>query len=157
MAEESKKERIDRELIELLNELRVALPGVQVLFAFLLIVPFSNGYGRMTAAQKDIFFATFISTALATAFLIAPSANHRILFRQQDKERLLIRSNREAIVGLCFLALSVIGVIALITDVIFESVTATLTAGGITIVIVFLWFAFPIYRRITSPGGEQTI
>lgn len=157
MAEESKKERIDRELIELLNELRVALPGVQVLFAFLLIVPFSNGYARMTAGQKDILFAVFVSTALATAFLIAPSANHRILFRQQDKERLLVRSNRQAIAGLCFLALSVIGVIALITDVIFDSVTATLTAAGIAIVIVILWFAFPIYRRLTSPGGEETI
>ena len=157
MAEESKKERIDRELIELLNELRVALPGVQVLFAFLLIVPFSNGYDRMTAGQKDIFFATFVSTALATAFLIAPSANHRILFRQKDKERLLVRSNHQAIAGLVFLALAVIGVVALITDVIFESLTATLTAAGVAIVLVLLWFAFPLYRRFTTPGGEETI
>lgn len=157
MAEESKKERIDRELLELLNELRVALPGVQVLFAFLLIVPFSNGYARMTAGQKDIFFAVFISTALATAFLIAPSANHRILFRQQDKERLLIRSNVQAIVGLGFLALSVIGVVALITDVIFDSLAATLAAAGIAVVVVGLWFAFPLYRRLTTPGGEGSI
>jgi hypothetical protein len=157
VSEESVKERIDRELIELLNELRVALPGVQVLFAFLLVVPFSNGYDRMTAGQKDIFFATFVSTALATAFLIAPSANHRILFRQRDKERLLVRSNRQAIAGLAFLALSVTGVVALITDVIFESLIATLTAAGVAIVLVVLWFALPIYRRFTTPGGEETI
>ena len=128
-----------------------------MLFAFLLIVPFSNGYDGMTAGQKDIFFATFVSTALATAFLIAPSANHRILFRQRDEERLLVRSNRQAIAGLVFLALSVIGVVALITDVIFESVAATLTAAGVAIVLLLLWFAFPLYRRFTTPGGEETI
>ncbi len=155
MTEESKKERIDRELIELLNELRVALPGVQVLFAFLLIVPFSNGYVRMTAVQKDIFFATFVATALATAFLIAPSVNHRILFRQQDKEQLLVRSNKQSIVGVAFLALAVVGATTLITDVIFSSVTATLTALGLALVLVVLWFAIPIYRRIKSPGERE--
>jgi hypothetical protein len=157
VAEESKKERIDRELIELLNELRVALPGVQVLFAFLLIVPFSNGYARMTDVQKDIFFATFISTALATALLIAPSANHRILFRQRDKERLLKRSNVQSIVGLVFLALSVVGAVALITDVIFDSLAATLTAAGVAVVFALLWFVMPVYRRLTTPGGEASI
>jgi hypothetical protein len=157
VAEESKKERIDRELIELLNELRVALPGVQVLFAFLLIVPFSNGYARMTDVQKDIFFATFISTALATALLIAPSANHRILFRQRDKERLLKRSNVQSIVGLVFLALSVVGAVALITDVIFDSLAATLTAAGVAVVFALLWFVMPLYRRLTTPGGEESI
>jgi Family of unknown function (DUF6328) len=156
VAEESKKERIDRELIELLNELRVALPGVQVLFAFLLIVPFSNGYARMTATQKDVFFATFISAALAAAFLIAPSVNHRILFRQQDKERLLLRSNKQAIVGLAFLSLAMIGAAALITDVIFNSLAATLTASGLAIVFAILWFGIPVYRRLTTPGGEET-
>jgi hypothetical protein len=156
VAEETEKERIDRELIELLNELRVALPGVQVLFAFLLIVPFSNGYGRMTAGQKDIFFATFISAALAAAFLIAPSANHRILFRQQEKERLLKRSNLQAIIGLVFLSLAMIGATTLITDVIFDSLRATLTAAGLALVFAVLWFGIPTYRRITTPGGEET-
>jgi hypothetical protein len=150
VAEESHKERIDRELIELLNELRVALPGVQVLFAFLLIVPFSNGYVRMTAAQKDIFFATFISTALATAFLIAPSANHRILFRQRDKEQLLRRSNRQSVIGLVFLTLAVVGATALITDVIFSSLAATLAATGVAVVLLVVWFVVPIYRRLTT-------
>ena len=150
MSEESKKERIDRELIELLNELRVALPGVQVLFAFLLIVPFSNGYARMTATQKDMFFATFIATAIATALLIAPTANHRILFRQQDKERLLLRSNKQSIAGLGFLALAVVGAVALITDVIFGSVEATITAAVVATLLAAFWFAFPLYRRLTT-------
>jgi hypothetical protein len=111
----------------------------------------------MTAGQKDIFFATFISTALSTALLIAPSTNHRILFRQRDKERLLRRSNVQSIVGLVFLALSIVGAVALITDVIFDSLTATLTATGIAVVFAVLWFVIPVYRRFTTPGGEETI
>src|SRR5215218_6736335 len=103
---ESKEERLDRELIELLNELRVALPGVQVLFAFLLIVPFSNGYANMTALQKDVYFGTFLCTAVATAFLIAPSAQHRLRWREHDKEHLLVTANRQAIAGTAFLAVA---------------------------------------------------
>jgi hypothetical protein len=156
VAEETKKERIDRELIELLNELRVALPGVQVLFAFLLIVPFSNGYDRMTPAQKDMFFATFVCTALAAAFLIAPSANHRILFRQRDKEQLLFRSTRQAVVGLGFLALSMIGVVVLITDVIFGALATTLAAAGVAAVLIVLWFVVPTYRRVTAGDPEPS-
>src|SRR3954468_1788074 len=91
---ETRKERIDRELIELLNELRVALPGVQFLFAFLLIVPFQQKADQITDFQRDVYFVALASAALATALLIAPAAQHRILFRQQDKENLLRRSNR---------------------------------------------------------------
>jgi len=109
----------------------------------------------MTAGQKDVFFATFVCTALATAFLIAPSANHRILFRQRDKERLLRRSNTQAIAGLAFLALSTVGAAALITDVIFGSLSAGLTAGGVAGVLLVLWFVAPIYRRITTQGDSE--
>ena len=98
-SDESEKERIDRELIELLNELRVALPGVQVLFAFLLAVPFAQGWTSTTEFQKDLFFAVLCCTAISAAFLIAPSAWHRIHFRQQEKEHLLLTSNKLAIVG----------------------------------------------------------
>ncbi|HEX2504664.1 MAG TPA: DUF6328 family protein, partial [Gaiellaceae bacterium] len=93
----------------------------------------------------------------ATALLIAPSANHRILFRQRDKERLLKRSNVQSIVGLVFLALSVVGAVALITDVIFDSLAATLTAAGVAVVFALLWFVMPVYRRLTTPGGEASI
>src|SRR3954454_14974110 len=91
---ESPKQRHDRELIELLNELRVALPGVQVLFAFLLAVPFAQGWKNVTDFQKQVFFATLCSTAVSTAFLIAPSAYHRFHFRNQEKERLLFTANK---------------------------------------------------------------
>src|SRR5881296_174363 len=109
---ESKEERLDRELIELLNELRVALPGVQVLFAFLLTVPFSQRFQRLTGTQRSVYFASFICAALA--ILIAPSSYHRLLFRHRDKERMLFTSNRLAIAGMALAAVSVSGVVFLI-------------------------------------------
>ncbi len=92
---EPRKGRVDRELIELLNELRVALPGVQVLFAFLLTVPFSSGYERLTDGQRWWYFATFLATTGASAFLMAPTSYHRITFRggQDQKERMLKTAN----------------------------------------------------------------
>src|SRR5437016_8490871 len=93
---ESEDQRHNRELIELVNELRVALPGVQVLFAFLLAVPFSNGYKRITSFEKAVFFMTLIATAISTAFFTAPSAYHLLHFRNREKERLLFTSNKFA-------------------------------------------------------------
>src|SRR3954468_5668489 len=93
---ETPKQRHDRELIELLNELRVALPGVQVLFAFLLAVPFAQGWQKTTAFQRDVFFVAFLATAIASALLIAPSAYHRLRWRVEDKGRIVRISNRLA-------------------------------------------------------------
>src|SRR6185503_3626275 len=104
--DESKEERADRNLSEMLQELRVALPGVQVLFAFLLTVPFSQGFTKLTTFQEKLYFAILLSTAMATALLVAPTANHRLLFRKRDKERIVVVSNRLSILGLIFLALS---------------------------------------------------
>src|SRR5688572_5532249 len=101
----------DRELIELLNELRVALPGVQVLFAFMLAVPFSVGFTKMTEKEVDVFFFSFMMTAVATAFLMAPSSFHRIRWRDNDKEALLRISNKLAIIGMVCLALAMGGVV----------------------------------------------
>src|SRR5947199_9646658 len=107
MADENREDRHNRELIELLNELRVALPGVQVLFAFLLAVPFANGFPKLSATDRDVFFAAFIATALSTVLLIAPSSYHRLRWRQHDKERLLVVSNALTIAGLLCLAVAI--------------------------------------------------
>jgi len=144
---ESKEERLSRELIELLNELRVALPGVQVLFAFLLIVPFSNGYADMTALQKDVYFATFLCTAAASAFLIAPSAQHRLRWRQYDKERLLVVANRQAIAGSVLLALAISGATFLVTDVLFDVTSAAIVTGLVAALFTWLWFGWPLLRE----------
>ena len=145
--EESRQERVNRELIELLNELRVALPGVQVLFAFLLAVPFANGWSKVTESQKNIFFATLIATAISTACFIVPTAYHRLNFRQREKEAILKTSNNFAIAGIMFLALSMIGVIMLITDVIYSQTAAIVTGALAFLIFGGLWLGLPLIRR----------
>ena len=144
---ESKEERLDRELIEFLNEIRVALPGVQVLFAFLLIVPFSNGYANMTELQKDVYFLTFLCTAGASALLIAPSAQHRLRWREHDKERLLVVANRQAIAGAALLALAMSGATFLVTDILFEAMSAAIVTGCVAALFAWLWFGWPLLRE----------
>jgi hypothetical protein len=145
--EESRRERVNRELIELLNELRVALPGVQVLFAFLLAVPFANGWSKVTESQKNIFFATLVATAISTACFIVPTAYHRLNFRNREKERILLLSNKFAIAGILFLALSMIGVLMLITDVIYSQTAALVTGALAFVMIGGLWLVLPLVRR----------
>lgn len=146
--DESHEERLNRELIELLNELRVALPGVQVLFAFLLTVPFSSRFAQLTDAQHAVYFATFVGTTIATALLMAPTAYHRIRFRQGDKERMLRTSNRFAIMGLGFLAISISLAVALTADLVFGFV-AGVSSGVLAMVLtVWVWFAIPLSRRV---------
>jgi hypothetical protein len=137
----------DRELIELLNELRVALPGIQVLFAFLLIVPFSQGFKDVTSIQKLVYFLSFLSTAVATALLIAPTAYHRIRWRSRDKEQMLITSNKMTIAGTAFLALAMSFVVFFISDVLYGGVSAWITAVAVA-VFAWLWFGLPILRAV---------
>jgi len=148
--DEDPKERVDRELIELLNELRVALPGVQVLFAFLLIVPFNQGFQRVTDAQRDVYFGSFLCTALATALLIAPSTYHRIHFRARNKEQLLFASNRMSIAGSVFLALSIAGVVYFVTDVLFDVATASAITAFIAGWFGWFWYGLPLLRLRTA-------
>jgi hypothetical protein len=145
--DESPKERHDRELIELLNELRVALPGVQVLFAFLLAVPFARGWSRITAFQKDVFFVAFIGAALSSALLIATSSIHRIGWRVSDKEQIVRMGNRLSIGGLLALAVAIVSVVLLVTDYIFDRTTAIATAAGVATIIVVAWYGLAFLLR----------
>jgi hypothetical protein len=144
---ESDKERIDRELIELLNELRVALPGVQVLFAFLLVVPFQQRFSTVTSFQKTTYFVTLLLAAASCAFLIAPSAHHRILFRAREKEHLLRTANALAIAGIGFLAAAIVGVLTLITDYLYGTTTTIIVTAMSAAVFAALWYALPLRRR----------
>jgi Family of unknown function (DUF6328) len=152
--DESPEERADRNLSELLQELRVALPGVQILFAFLLTVPFSNGFPRLDGFQRDLYFGVLCSTAVATALLIAPSANHRLLFRMRDKENLVRVSNRLAIAGLLVLAVSLCGAILLVADVLFKSPAPALFTAAIGLVLTVLWIVMPVVRRVRITEGD---
>jgi hypothetical protein len=155
---ETRHERINRELIELLNELRVALPGVQFLFAFLLIVPFQQKVDTITGFQRNVYFVALASAAVATALLIAPAAQHRVLFRQHDKEALLRRSNRSAVAGLVALGLAICSALLLVIDVLFSLTLAWVTAGLLAVLLLWWWVAVPFWQRAHNeqdgPGDD---
>jgi hypothetical protein len=146
-AREDPQERTARELIELLQELRIVIPGVQVLFAFLLTVPFNQGFTKLTTVQRDVFFATLLCTAAATALLIAPSAHHRLLFRQGAREQRLKMGNTLAILGLAFLVPAMVGVVYVITDLIFSLTTALIVTIVMALAFPLLWFVLPLPYR----------
>jgi L-asparagine transporter-like permease len=148
MPEETHDQRINRELIELLNELRVALPGVQVLFAFLLIVPFSNGYPRLGAFDRDVYFVAFIATAVSTILLIAPSSYHRLRWRQSDKERMLMVSNTLTIAGLAALAVAITATVFMITDFVFHLAWASTFTAIVAALFLIFWYALPLASAI---------
>lgn len=144
--DETEAERLDRNLGELLQELRIALPGVQVLFAFLLAVPFQQHFTEITPFQEGVYFATLLCTAVSAALLIAPSAHHRITFRLQRKEELVRDANRFAIAGLGFLALAMTGAIVLITDLLFGATMTAVTGALAALMFVLLWYLLPARR-----------
>ena len=145
--DEGDKERVDRELIELLNELRVALPGVQILFAFLLVLPFQQGWEQISDVERHVYFAALVASAVASALLIAPSVYHRLNFRRKNKERMLFDSNRILIAGSAFVAIGIACSIFLVADVVYGA-PISLVATILTLVLyVALWGVFPLMRR----------
>jgi Kef-type K+ transport system membrane component KefB len=155
---ESEEQRRNRELIELLNELRVALPGVQVLFAFLLAVPFANGFPKLGKLDRDIFFVAFISTALSTVALIAPSSYHRLRWRQHDKERMLVISNVLTIVGLALLAVAITCTVFVITDFLFHRTWAAVFTAIVAAAFLILWYGLPLaalLRELRTPTRSR--
>jgi hypothetical protein len=155
---ESQQERHNRQLLELLNELRVALPGVQILFAFLLAVPFNARFASVTAFQRDVYFATLLSAAVASAFLIAPAIYHRLLFRRHHKRDIITTGNRCLILGTAALALAMTGVILLISDFLFSRAMAIISTAGAALMFAYLWFAMALISRGHEPElrTEQT-
>jgi hypothetical protein len=144
---ESRKERLDRELMELLQELRVVIPGVQVLLAFLLTAPFQQRFAQLPGSMRNAFFASIVCATLATAFLIAPSAHHRLRWRAGEKERLVRVGNQMAIIGTVFLAAAIVLALYVITDVLFTTNLAVLTAIGGLVVFGGLWYVLPMLGR----------
>jgi hypothetical protein len=152
-SDEDEHQRRDRQMMELLQELRVALPGVQILFAFLLTVPFSQGWPRLTATQRDVYYLTLIATALSTACLIGPSASHRLRFHQGDRAWVIESANRLTIGGLAFLALALAGSVLLITDMLFDGARVWIYSGAVWAVIVVLWFVRPLSRHVRGESS----
>lgn len=144
---ESKGERLDRELSELLQELRVLLPGVQVLLAFLLIVPFNARFAELEDGEQALYLASLILAAVATVCLVAPSAFHRILFRDRDKEWLIKASNGLALAGTFFLAVAISSAVFLVCELIYGSRLASAVAGGLGLLFLVVWYVVPLVRR----------
>jgi Family of unknown function (DUF6328) len=152
--EESEGERLDRNLAELLQELRVALPGVQVIFAFLLAVPFQSGFEKITPFQEKVYFVTLLLTAISAALLISPTAYHRMTFRRQQKRHLVFIANRLSIAGISALALAMTGAVMLITDVLFGSTATIVFSAAVLGMFVVLWGLLPLRRRLMSDEAD---
>lgn len=137
----------DRELDELLSELRVVLPAGTVLFAFLLILPFTARFASLTAAQRTSFFIAFVSTAIAVVFLLAEVAYHRLRGHPYDKRELIATATRQAIAALVLLGTALVAVVFLVTDVLYAGVAAGSIAGVVALLTVFTWLVIPLARR----------
>ena len=148
MPDDDQGERLDRELIELLNELRVALPGVQVLFAFLLTVPFTNRFQQVNDLQKNMYLLALVATGLGSALLIAPTAYHRIRFREHDKERMIRTSNRLALGGTVLLAVGMTASVFFVTDFLFRAPLTIVVTVVIAAAFVWFWYALPLLRKV---------
>jgi Family of unknown function (DUF6328) len=142
----------DRQMMELLNELRIALPGVQILFAFLLAVPFQQGFQKVTETQKDLYFGTLMATCAATVCLIAPSAMHRLRFHQRDRAFLIESANKYLIAGLVFLGVAIVLAVILISDYLYDGALVWLAPLAVALAIAAAWFARPLARGDKSSG-----
>jgi len=151
---EPETERLNRQLDQLLNELRVAMPGVQVLFAFLLAVPFQQRFAAVTDFQKDVYFATLLAAAAASALFIAPTAYHRLVFHLGDKAHLIAVAQRFALAGLVALALAMNGAVLLVTDVLFDGPIVVVTSVVTALLFAGLWFVLGILRRMTRASSQ---
>lgn len=151
---ETPKQRIDRELVELLQGLRVVVAGVQFLFAFLLTLPFSNGFTRIGAVGRWVFYVSLVTAALASVWLIAPVAQHRMLFRSGRKDVVVSRANRYEIAGTCALAVSMSSAVLVAARGFFSSWLATGTAVVVVLLGLWAWFVQPLLTRRRADQGR---
>ena len=155
MSEESKAEQLDRELMELLQGLRVVMPGVQVLLAFLLTVPFQQRFAQLPGSLRNAYFAAIACATLATVLLIAPSTHHRLLWRAREKEWLLRVGNQMALWGTVLLGTSIVLALYVVTNLLFTSQQALLTAAAAAVAFAGIWYVLPLTRRASSSSSSD--
>ena len=151
---ETPMERSNRQLIELLNELRIVLPGITVLLGFLLAVPFARGWTRVTTFQRDVFIVAFLATAVSVAFLMAPSSYHRIRFRHGDRERMLTISNRLSIAGITSAAVALTAVVLLVTDFVVSRGFAIASTASLLVLVFVLWYGLPLRAALRDRSAR---
>jgi hypothetical protein len=148
--DETTPQRLDRNTIELLNELRIAGTGIQVMFAFLLILPFNAGWKQVDGFERTVYFITLLVVALAAFLLMAPPIHHRLLFRHGEKRFLIRVGNYMAIGGMTCLGLGFIGILVLVSDVVVGGAAPAVVGILAGAVIGGLWFALPLIRQETE-------
>jgi hypothetical protein len=146
--DESPAERADRELIELLNELRIVLPGVTVLLAFLVAVPFAKGWAKVDSFQRDVFLVAFLATGVSVAFLTAPSSYHRLRFRAGNKEHLVRVGSRLTIAGIAAFAVALEAVVLLVVDYVVSTTAAIVTTVCFSLVVAVLWYGLALGGKL---------
>jgi hypothetical protein len=145
--DESQPQRLDRNTVELLNELRIAGTGIQVMFAFLLILPFNKGWAKTDDFERTVYFVTLLVVALAAFLLLAPPIHHRLLFRRGEKPWLIRVGNDMAIAGMCCVGLGFVGILILISDFVVGGAAPAIVGALAAAVIAGLWFVLPLVRR----------
>lgn len=145
---ESEKERLDRNLMELLQELRVVLTGIQVLLAFLLVLPFQQGWAQVTEFEQTVYYVTLLLTAASSVCLIAPTPRHRMRFRETDKRWIVYTSNRLALAGIVFLGGAMCGVLMLLTHFVYSSTLTAIVVAVFVTIVAWLWFLAPLVREL---------
>ena len=146
--DEEEQERLNRQMLELLNELRVAVTGVQVLFAFLLTVPFQQGFRDVTRTEKHVYLVTLLASAVAIAFLIAPTGYHRLLWRRGYRPEIIHAGARMLIFALVALAVAMTGAVFLVVSYLFDGDTAYAVGASTAVMFLVLWFGLPLARRL---------
>ena len=150
MSEETQQQRLNRELIELLNELRVVLPGVQVLFAFILTVPFSRGYATVTHFEKIVFFVSLLATAISSALLIATPSYHRLRFRADQKEHIIVYGSRLLVAGFSALAVAMASALLMVATYLFGKTVGIATAAGFVAVVIVFWYGIAAATKVAD-------
>jgi magnesium-transporting ATPase (P-type) len=141
---EEEHERLNRQFMELLYEARTAILGVQVLFVFLLRVPFSPQFSSLSTPEVYVWYAILVCTLLSAVLLMAPSPHHRILWREHQREERIELGNRLILTGLSFLALAILGVVFLISELLFGGVAAAVATVGVGMMILWVWYGQPL-------------
>jgi amino acid transporter len=145
---EPRKEQLEREHGELLEELRSLIPGAEVLFGFLLAIRFTGQFDALNDTERYVYYATLIATAISLVLFLAPASHHRLRFREGDKDYMLRKGNREAIVGTLAIAVSFTGVVYLITALVFGNTEAIVVASLFFVFIAWRWWSLALYRSL---------
>lgn len=148
------KEELDRELTELLNEVRIGLPGVTVLFAFLLGLPFTSRFEQLTSIQEASYFTAFFSTTAAIVLLVTPSIYHRVRWRQHDKDALLRRSNGLTLAGFGCLGIALVSCVLLASALARSDRFGVVVAAVVAVLVIGLWFGMPLSRRVRGRSSD---